>query len=152
MAENKKFHFVNKIRSSLDKIAHIFPLPDINPNIVSGISVLLSMLFVLSIKFSALLSIGIIFIVLLLDWFDGVIARKFNRETKSGYIVDMTSDRMSEGIIFSVFFFPWFYLFTINCFLTLFSVAKKRHVVLPLRHIFIILYSIWVVLGYLSLI
>jgi len=53
-------------------------------------------------------------------------------------MVDVVSDRLSEGIIFVPFFVPWFFLFSLNNILAIFSFTRKKHIILPLRHIFII--------------
>jgi hypothetical protein len=58
------------------------------------------------------------------------------------------SDRLSEGIMFSVLFFPWFFLFTINCLLTMRAVVKKKHVIIPLRHIFLVYYAFLIAFSY----
>lgn len=127
----------------MDRIGLALPLPNVNPNAVSGLSVITSMLTALFVYSGPPLHFLVIFFLILtivLDWFDGLIAKKFQRTTEEGYIVDVTSDRLSEGIIFSVFFFPWFFLFVINCLLTMRSFVKGRHVIIPLRHIFLIYY------------
>ena len=111
-------------------------------NIVSGISILTSMAFVLFLSHFPLVSAVFLIITILLDWFDGLIAKKFGRATEEGYVVDVMSDRLSEGIIFSVFFFPWFFLFVLNCFLSMKSVVRKEHIIIPLRHIFLVFYAL----------
>ena len=122
------------------------PLPDMNPNALSGMSIITSMLFLLSVKYSMPLALTLLFCTLLLDWFDGMVARKFNRTSEEGHLVDIASDRLSEGIVF-VAFFPWFCLFTLNCLLSLWSVAHKRHLILPLRHVFLVFYMILMAAG-----
>lgn len=106
------------------------------------------MLFVLFLNYSYLLSAVLLVITILLDWFDGLIAKKFGRESEGGYFVDLVSDRLSEGIIFSVMFFPWFFLFTLNCILSMSAVVKKKHVIIPLRHIFLVFYVIMIIWTY----
>ncbi len=137
---------MNTFRKKVDAIGLALPLPNINPNVVSGLSVITSMFFVLSLNLHLLFPLIFLLITILLDWFDGLIAKKFGRVSEEGYFVDIVSDRLSEGIMFSIFFFPWFYLFTLNCLLTMKSATGKKHVVLPLRHIFVI-YVIWLILA-----
>lgn len=132
---------MNTFRSRVDKLGLALTFPDMNPNIVSGFSILTSMLFVLLLHFLPVMSMVFLIITILLDWFDGLMARKFERTSEEGYMVDVTSDRLSEGIIFSVIFFPWFFLFTLNCLLTIKSFARRQHVILPLRHIFLVFYA-----------
>ena len=147
LASNSKLDFVKRLRGVMDRAGNFFPLPNINPNIVSGLSIITSMLFVLFIRLSVLISLLFLLITLILDWFDGLIARKFRKTSEEGYLVDVASDRFSEGIIFAAFFFPWFYLFLANCILSMASVAKKRHLILPLRHVFIVFYTFLLFLG-----
>jgi len=114
------------------------PLPRVNPNSVSGLSIVTSMLFLLSYPFSAEIAIAWLIVTLLLDWFDGAIAKKHGMVSEEGYIVDVASDRFSEGLIFSMVFFPWFYLFVLNSVLSVLSVKTGRHIIIPLRHIFLL--------------
>ena len=143
MGWNRKFGFVNRFRSKLDRIGLALPLPDVHPNVISGMSVITSFAFLAFLRFSLVTSFSFLILTLLLDWFDGLTAKKFFRDSEEGYLADMASDRLSEGIMFSVFF-PWFCLFAANCLLAMVSVARRRHVVLPLRHVFVI-YMIWLI-------
>lgn len=131
------------VKSFFDRIVFPFPLPNIDPNILSGLSVLVSMLFVLFLVVSPLISMLFLIAVLVLDLLDGAVARRYGKISKEGELADLASDRLSEGIIFSVFFLPWFYLFVLNCLLSLFSVARGRRIIIPLRHIFVIFYVMW---------
>lgn len=132
---------MKKIRDKTDKLGAALPLPDVNPNAVSGLSIITSMLFVLFIRLYPFIATVFLLATLILDWLDGLIARKFGKTSEEGYLADVASDRFSEGIIFAVFFFPWFYLFLANCILSMVSVKRKRHLVFPLRHAFIIFYA-----------
>jgi len=131
---------VKKLRAMTDYFMLRLPLPKINPNIVSGMSIITSLGFVLSLSLSENLIISFAFLAatLLLDWLDGLIAKKHNLVSEEGYMVDVVSDRLSEGIIFVPFFVPWFFLFSLNNILAIFSFTRKKHIILPLRHIFII--------------
>ena len=139
---------MNSLRSKVDKVGLALPLPNVNPNAVSGLSILTSMLFVLFLSHFPLVSAVFLIITIMLDWFDGLIAKKFGRVSEEGYIVDVMSDRLSEGIIFSVFFFPWFFLFVLNCLLSMRSVVRKKHIIIPLRHIFLVFYLLSIILAY----
>ena len=143
MAEGRKLGVVNKLRDGLDRIGLALPLPDVHPNVISGISIVTSFAFLASFGFSVILSLLFLVLTLLLDWFVGLVAKKFFRTSEEGYLTDLTSDRLSEGIMF-VIFFPWFCLFVVNCVLSLMSVAKRKHVILPLRHLFVI-YLLWLI-------
>ncbi len=138
MVKHNKLKCVGKIREVTDHIFLKIPLPKVNPNIISGLSILTSLIFILTLEYSSILAFIFIIITLLLDWFDGLTAKKYNLCSKEGYIVDVTSDRLSEGIMFVPFFEPWFYLFVLNTILTVFSFTKNKHIIIPLRHIFLI--------------
>jgi phosphatidylglycerophosphate synthase len=139
-----KLKYVRKTREAIDSFLCL-PLPNINPNIISGLSVLTSLFFILALKYSSALAFIFIIITILLDWFDGLIAKKYKKCSEEGYIVDVTSDRLSEGIIFAPFFIPWFYLFVLNNILTIFSFTKNRHIILPIRHVFLIYFLLYFV-------
>ncbi len=138
MAGHDKLTCVKKIREMTDRVFLKMPLPKINPNTVSGISVLTSLIFVLVLKYSLVLSIILLAATILLDWLDGLIAKKHNLCSEEGCMADIASDRLSEGIIFIPFFMPWFYLFALNNILAYLSFARRRHIILPLRHVFLL--------------
>lgn len=118
-------------------------LPKINPNIISFFTVLSSMIFILALNFNTIFSLFLLFFIIILDGLDGEIARRYKINKKEeGYIIDVTCDRISESLISIPFFFPWFFIFTINLFLTLLSFNKKFHIILPLRHIFLLYFII----------
>ena len=131
---------MKKIRKGIDAMGMRLPLPNVHPNTMSGLSVIASMLFLLLTGVSTAIALIFLTAALILDWFDGIIARKFGKTSEEGYIVDVASDRFSEGLMFTAFFYPWFYLFTLNCILAILSVKRKRHFILPLRHVFLVFY------------
>ncbi len=122
------------------------PLPATNPDILSGLSIITSVLFVISLKYSSIFAFMLIMATLLLDLFDGAVARKYKKESEEGRMIDIAADRLSEGIMFVPFFVPWFFLFTLNCFLTLFSFKKRIHVILPLRHAFLVYFFLFFII------
>lgn len=126
------------------------PLPSINPDIVSVVSLLVAFLFVVAVSMQ-LWFVSWIFLVvhLFLDGLDGAIARKFQvRKTPSqqqhGAVVDIIVDRASEGILFIIppFFLPWFPLFLVNVLLTMLTFQKRRALIFPLRFAFFIVFTI----------
>lgn len=133
-----KSRLVRRVRGVVDYVFLRLPLPKVNPNMLSGLSILTSLLFILTLKYSSVLALILIIITIVLDWFDGLIAKKHNLCSEEGHIVDLISDRLSEGIMFIPFFVPWFYLFLLNSILTVFSFVRGKHTVLPLRHAFLI--------------
>jgi hypothetical protein len=69
------------------------------------------------------------------------------RADRSARLADWTSDRLCEGMLFSVFWFPWLLLFIINCVLTLFSFLKRETYILPLRYLFAAYFLLHTLLG-----
>ncbi len=112
---------------------------DLDPNHISRLSVVVSVFFLFA--QSALQQALVIFIVLLLDLYDGLAARKYGKESKNGLIVDHACDRMSELVIFIRTPYLLFFVFA-NVLLSVLKI-KKGYPVLPLRHIYM-LYLLWI--------
>jgi phosphatidylglycerophosphate synthase len=129
---------VQRFRMVTDYWLLKLPLPNINPNLVSALSVATSVLFLISLKYSLALGILMVFVTLMLDWVDGLIAKKHGRTSNQGYVIDIVCDRYSEAIMFIPFFWPWFYLFALNTLLTYYSFMRNKHIILPLRHVFLV--------------
>jgi len=141
MENVKKFKYVIGLRSLTDKLLLSLPLPKINPDIVSALSVILSIFFILysNLTYQIIMLVLIIF----LDWLDGLIAkkhqyRKNEKEKEKGWMIDVFADRLSEGIISIIYFMPFFFLFFINCILSLWSYKSKKHFILPVRAILLL--------------
>jgi len=120
----------------------------IDPNKISGLSVLLSFpvaYFILKNMF--LLAASVLFLILILDLLDGAIARGRKINSYQGQIVDWAADRISEAIIFMPLFtyYKFSILLVILNILVNFAVIKKKLVVIPLRHLLLI-WLIYVVL------
>jgi len=112
---------------------------DLSPNRISWLSLFLS-IFVSLLFRSNLLVHGIIalFAVLFLDALDGFLARKKGLDSFDGLVVDASCDRMSEFIIF----YPsplWIVLTAVNCYVTVLRLKNKKILILPLRHLFLII-------------
>ena len=137
---------MNRFRNIIDKIGMAMPLPDVNPNALSGLSIVLSLLFVLTLG-QPFIALALLACILLLDWLDGMVARKYKKTSGEGYLVDVASDRLSEAVVFLPFFFPWFFLFSLNCVLALLAVKREKHIILPLRHVFLVFYAFLVLTG-----
>jgi|SRR3989344_678086 len=136
-----KLNFVKRFREIIDAPILLLPLPNINPNIISGLSVITSILFLLFLKKPIIAFIFLLF-TLIFDWIDGIIARKYNSTSDEGYIVDVICDRISESLMFIPFFIPWFILFALNSLLLMISIRIGKHISLPLRHAFLIYYLV----------
>ena len=137
MAKRGKLKIVKDMRKGVDDYLIKLPFPKINPDYVSAATILTTILFLVLHSYSPILACLMGVITLLLDWADGTIARKYKMESEHGYIVDLIIDRVSEGIMLVIFFTPWFYIFIINNIMAIWSYKEKKHVVLPLRLIFL---------------
>jgi phosphatidylserine synthase len=133
-----KSEHVKRVRAIIDSVGLQLPLPKVNPSPVSAPSVVTSLAFVLVLKHSPVLALLLVVVTLLLDWFDGLIAKKYELCSREGYLVDLVADRAYEAILFIPYFALCFYLFILNGVLTLFGIAKHKHILLPLRAVFIV--------------
>lgn len=113
----------------------------VNPNYVSYSSVILSLtiLFVHEPLYQA----AIIFGVLFLDSYDGLVARRFKMESRQGLTTDLACDRYSELIIFisQPLMLPFVGL---NIALSIMNLRKGWYI-LPLRHAYMLylLYTVF---------
>ena len=131
-----KIGIIHKSREVIDLWLLRLPWPKVNPNLISYLALPFSLIFILLWDKYELLSFFVLVVVLLLDWIDGLVAKKYHSTSEAGWVVDVTTDRLSEGIIFIHFFHPWFYLFLVNILLTAASYKfKKFSLILPLRHL-----------------
>ena len=133
-----KSEYVKKLRAITDSIPLQLPLPRVNPSLVSALSIVTSLAFILVLKHSPVVAWSLVVITLLLDWLDGLIAKKHELCSREGYLVDLIADRISEAILFIPYLVPWFCLFILNSILTLFGIAKHKQIILPLRAAFIV--------------
>lgn len=140
-----KLGWVTIFRKYLDKLA-FFPLPKINPTLVSIASVVAVALIYIN-PGSRWLVFSFIFLSIILDWLDGLIARRYGLDSRQGYQIDGICDRASELVLSSVFFFPWFYLALVNIFLMYISWRTDIHFVISLR-LFFLLFIICQALGF----
>ena len=133
-----KAAYVRELRAIVDPIALQLPLPRIDPNLVSALSVVTSLGFLLAWNHSRALALLLLLITVSLDWCPGLIAKKYELCSREGYLVDLIADRISEAILFIPYLMPWFCLFILNSILTLFGIAKRKQIILPLRAAFIV--------------
>ena len=78
--------------------------------------------------------------VLFFDVIDGVVARMRGVTSDSGYITDVSLDRVSEAIIFYSLSRICIILVILNTALTLYSYKFEKHIILPIRQgLFILL-------------
>jgi phosphatidylglycerophosphate synthase len=111
-------------------------LPDISPSYYHLAGFTLSVLFLYAVDRG--LEMLLILLILVADWLDGATARRFKKCSRSGYMLDMVTDRVSEGLIFSaeagtaigkLFYLLWL----VNLILAFYSLRANKHTSLPLR-------------------
>lgn len=135
----QKMNWVNRIRTSVDAPLSRLPWPNINPTLVTFLSVVLSVGFLLCYLYAYYGWATLFLIVsLLLDWIDGTIARKYGRSSRRGWVIDTVADRLSEALILFPFLNPWYALWLVNCALSIYSYRRNRSVILPIRLGFLI--------------
>jgi phosphatidylglycerophosphate synthase len=128
-------------------------LKHLDANMISGLSLTISPIAYLLISERAILaSIITIFVVVLLDALDGIVARaKGQISSNEGWVVDVSVDRVSEALI-SLTLSRIFITFTIlNMGLTLLSCHYQKHAIIPLRQAILILLIAYFMFQFLSL-
>ena len=128
---------LSAFRMALKPVLTRFPLlKRVNADMISGLSLVCTPIAYLLISERAILaSIIALFLVMLLDAIDGIVARaKGETSSEDGWMVDVAVDRVSEAVI-SLALSRIFILFTIlNMCLALLSCHYRKHAILPLRH------------------
>lgn len=128
-------------RNVLDKYEDrlVFPVKD--PNFYQIVSVLLSIVFLF--KPGVLLAIILLVIILISDWMDGAVARKYNLVGRSGWMIDVAIDRISEGLILAVYLGTlmgkiFFGMYLINLIFSFYSVKSGKHIILAVRFFYLV--------------
>lgn len=144
------FGFWADLRAPFDRWFASLPLPHVNPDVVSGMSLLLAFLFVAAV-YQDMPGVAWVFLAvhLFLDGAGIEIAGRWRKEHERdellhGQRLDLFVDRAGELLLFSspVFAWPWLFFFVINTFLTLLSIMKHRSYILPLRQAFLVYYTL----------
>jgi hypothetical protein len=123
-------------RMILKPVLTRFPiLRQVDANMISGLSLALTPIaYLLLSERDILASIIAIFLVLLLDTLDGIVARaKGQTSSEDGWMVDVSVDRISEAIICLALSRVFILLTIINMGLALLSCHHKKHAIIPLR-------------------
>ena len=126
-----------------------FPIVQkVNPDMISGLSLVFSPIAYLLLSERAIFaSIIMIFFILLLDAFDGAVARaKGQTSSKDGWVVDVSVDRISEAIICLALSRVFILLTVLNMGLALLSCRYKKHEIIPLRQAILIILVAYYVL------
>ena len=129
-------------RSLLTLLEKRIFLPDINLSYYHTLGIVLSVLYLYT--RTPWLKVAIVVLVLGADWLDGATARRYNRGSRAGYMIDVVTDRVSEAFIFSaesdttigqIFFLLWL----VNLILAFYSVHSNKHSSLPLRFVYLVI-------------
>jgi hypothetical protein len=112
-------------------------LKQVDANMISGLGLAFTPLAYLLLSERAIVaSIIAIFFVLLLDVLDGIVARaKGQTSSREGWMVDVSVDRISEAIICLALSRVFILLTILNMGLALLSCHYKKHAIIPLRQI-----------------
>jgi phosphatidylglycerophosphate synthase len=123
-------------RMILKPVLTRFPiLKQVDANMISGLSLICSPIAYLLLSERAIIaSIIAIFLVLLLDALDGIVARaKGQTSSEDGWMVDVSVDRISEAVICLALSRVFILLTILNMGLALLSCYHKKHAIIPLR-------------------
>ena len=124
-------------RMILKPVLTRFPLlRQVDANMISGLSLVFTPIaYILLSERTIAASIIAIFLILLLDALDGIVARaKGQTSSEDGWMVDVSVDRISEAIIALALSRVFILLTIINMGLALLSYHHKKHAIIPLRH------------------
>jgi phosphatidylglycerophosphate synthase len=128
-------------RNLLDKYESklVFPVKD--PNFYQIVGLLLSGVFLF--KPHPVLGIILIVIILLSDWMDGAVARRYKKTSREGWMIDVVVDRISEGLMFVAYLGTFvgnifFFLYLLNILGSYYSVKTGKQTILALRFFYLI--------------
>ena len=136
-------------RMVLKPVLTRFPfLKRVSANMISGLSLVCSPIAYLAISERAILaSIIALFLVMLLDALDGIVARaKGQTSSADGWIVDVSVDRVSEAVISLALSRIFILLTIINMGLALLSCHYRKHAIIPLRHAILVILLVYYLL------
>ena len=124
-------------RMILKPVLTRFPLlREVDANMISGLSLVFTPIAYMLLSERAIAaSIIAIFLILLLDTLDGIVARaKSQTSSEDGCMVDISVDRISEAVISLALSRVFILLTILNMGLALLSYHHKKHAIIPLRH------------------
>ena len=124
-------------RMILKPVLTRFPLlRQVDANMISGLSLVFTPIAYMLLSERAIAaSIIAIFLILLLDALDGIVARaKGQTSSEDGWMVDISVDRISEAVISLALSRVFILLTILNMGLALLSYRYKKHAIIPLRH------------------
>jgi phosphatidylglycerophosphate synthase len=127
-------YFLDKYEPKL-----VFPVKD--PNFYQVLSVLLSAIFLF--KPQPIVGITLLIIILLSDWMDGAVARRYKLTSREGWMIDVTVDRISEFLIFVAYLGTlvgniFFAMYLFNIMTSYYSVKSGKHFLLATRFFYLV--------------
>lgn len=147
------FALWTNLRAPFERWFASLPLPQVNPDVVSGICLLLAFLFVAAV-YQGGNDVAWVFLAahLFLCGIADALARQWRAahdrdDLLHAQRLDLFVDRASELLLFSAaaFLWPWLFLFVVNTFLTLLSMLRHRSYILPLRLAFFVYFTLTLV-------
>ena len=144
--EPSRFRISLIFKQIIDKILNRFPFfKRFNKNNISGLSLVCSLVFYLLISRRMMIwSSAVLFLVLFLDVLDGSVARvKGQASSEEGWIVDVSVDRISEALISLALSRVYILLVISNIGLVFYSYKNKKHVILPLRQLLLLILLVY---------
>ena len=144
--EPSRFRISLIFKQIIDKILNRFPFfKRFNKNNISGLSLVCSLVFYLLISKRIMIwCIAVLILVLFLDVLDGSVARvKGQASSEEGWIVDVSVDRMSEALMSLALSRVYILLVISNIGLVFYSYKNKKHVILPLRQLLLLILLVY---------
>lgn len=138
----KRPHIADFYRTILLSLERYLPLPRINPSFYESAGLVMSIVYLYTTNLYT--KVLVLSLVLLSDWLDGATARRYKLLSKQGYLIDLSSDRISELIIFfpidmSLLSWVFFTLAIANTILAYVSVLTGRHMSMALRFFYLLI-------------
>jgi len=137
----KRTNLAGLYRKPLAWLETKISLSFLNPNYLQIIALILSFIYLFI--DNNVTRLIIVTVVLISDWLDGATARSQKITSKEGWMIDVAVDRISEGFIFAIHLDTYvgkvfFGLYVLNTILSMYSISSKKHLILPLRFMWLI--------------
>jgi phosphatidylglycerophosphate synthase len=144
----QRLGIVRYYRGILDYLGRVVSPPPVSPAVYELIGLSLSVIYLYLTRPGH--KIVFLALILLCDWCDGVVARQYHRESRRGYLMDLTVDRLSCGFIFfkelgTPIGFLFYFLWLANIVLSFYSLKSGRHLVMPLRFAYLLVLLIRII-------
>lgn len=115
----------------------------VHPTSVSASTIITTLAAMAFFSFSRHFFVFFLLLTIFLSMADRFVVREYYSYNASDRVCALVSDRISEGLLFLLFFKPWFFLFTVNSVLMVYSYVRKHNFTLPLKEIFTVYYLLF---------